>query len=78
MLFSLVFGFLLVRVSGSWLPRQWWAWTPFHEVGLKSSQIVVVYSYSFCATVALVHYADSSPLKHKGFVADLVFTSLLW
>lgn len=41
--------------------------------GLKSNEILVGYPHNPCATFALMHLVERTPLPTEGFVAGLVF-----
>lgn len=51
------------QVSDPRLPEQCQLCVPSHEVRLKLNQIVVGYSHSICATIAVAYHAHRSPLE---------------
>lgn len=56
--------------SNTWSPEQWWAWVPFHDVGLYIDQLLVSHNYKFYASTALAHFADRIDYRPNDLLLD--------
>lgn len=65
-------------LSGSWSPRQFWAWVPSCGAGFSSNIILVGHSHNLSATIVLGYLTGRRPLYIKGLVARLAFKFLLY
>lgn len=59
---TVIFGFILGLVSGSWSPKQCWVRVPSHGLSLQSNQVLAGCSHKLCAPIALVYLATRTLL----------------
>lgn len=52
-------------VSACWLPKLCPLWVSSCGIDLKSNEILVGYSHTFCANIAFIYFASSSDCKSK-------------
>lgn len=52
-------------VSACWLPKLCPLWVSSCGIDLKSNEILVGYSHTFCATIVFIYFGSSSDCKSK-------------